>query len=222
VRLLRQALAGLGLVRGTLAVRFWSFVAHLRLRMHGATVGGGLRVRGPLRLYCHRTGRIRIGDDCRIQSGFAGNPVGGSSRMAIWVGPAGRLSVGDRVGMSNSTIVCMDSVTIEDEVFIGGGSSVYDTNFHSLDAGERSRPGNPGARTAPVTIRRRAFVGGHAILLKGAAIGEAAVIGAGAVVRSVVPDGETWFGNPARPVPEPQGKVARPPRPADGHARAAG
>jgi acetyltransferase-like isoleucine patch superfamily enzyme len=222
VRSLRLALAGMRLVRGTLAVRFWSFVAYLRLRVHGATVGSGLRVHGPLRLHCHRTARIRIGDDCRIQSGFAGNPVGGSSRMAIWVGPGAHLVIGDRVGLSNSTIVCMHSVSIEDDVFIGGGSRIYDTNFHSLDAQERSRPGNPGVRTAPVTIRRRAFVGGHAIVLKEATIGEGAVIGAGSVVRSVVPDGEVWFGNPARPVGEPQRAVARPPERVDGDARAAG
>jgi acetyltransferase-like isoleucine patch superfamily enzyme len=53
-------------------------------------------------------------------------------------------------------------------------------------------------RTAPVTIRRRAFVGGHSILLKGSIVGEGAVLGAGSVLRAVVPDGQIWAGNPAR------------------------
>ena len=61
----------------SLSTRFWTVVAYVRLRAHGADVGRGLRVRGPIRLHCHRTGRIRIGDSCRIQSGFAGNAVGG-------------------------------------------------------------------------------------------------------------------------------------------------
>jgi acetyltransferase-like isoleucine patch superfamily enzyme len=200
MRALRTALAVAAAARGWLAVRFWSLVARIRLRAHGASVGRGLRVRGPVHLHCHRTGAIRIGDDCRIQSGFAGNPVGGGTRMAIWVGPGGRLTLGDRVGLSNSTIVCMSAVSIADDVFLGGGSRIYDTDFHSLRASERGRPGNPGTRTAPVTIGRRAFVGGHSILLKGIEVGEESVVGAGSVVRSSVPPREIWAGNPAVPL----------------------
>ena len=66
------------------------------------------------------------------------------------------------------------------------------------DPAERSEPGNRGARSAPVVIHRRAFVGGHSILLKGASIGEAAVVGAGSVVRTAVPPQQVWAGNPAR------------------------
>lgn len=194
---LRRALAGAALLRGQASVRFWSLVARLRLRAHGASVGRGLSVRGPLRLHVHRTASIRIGDHCRIQSGFAGNPVGGT-RMAIWVGPGGRLVLGHRVGLSNATIVCNSAVTIEDEALLGGGSQVFDTDFHSLDARERTESARPRARTAPVTIRRRAFVGGHSILLKGATVGEGAVLGAGSVLRDAVPDGQVWAGNPAR------------------------
>lgn len=194
---LRTLFAGAAALRGRAALGFWSLVARARLRAHGARVGRRLRVRGPLRLHCHRTGVIRIGDDCRMQSGFAGNPVGDGSRMAIWVGPGGRLVLGDRVGLSNSTIVCMNAVTIDDDVFLGGGSRIYDTDFHSLEAADRSRPGNPGARTAPVRVGRGAFVGGHSILLKGVAIGDGAVTGAGSVVRTDVPAHEVWAGNPA-------------------------
>jgi acetyltransferase-like isoleucine patch superfamily enzyme len=198
VSLLRLVLTGAAVLRSRAALRWWSLVARARLRAHGATVGRRLQVWGPIRLHCHRTATIRIGDDCRIRSGFAGNAVGASSRMALWVGPGGSLRLGNRVGLSNSTIVCLQSVTIEDEALLGGGSAVYDTDFHSLDPDERSRPGNPGARTAPVQIGRRAFVGGHAILLKGTTVGEAAVVGAGSVVRGHVPTGQVWAGNPAR------------------------
>ena len=197
MKTLRVPLAGAAVLRSRVAVAFWSAVAYVRLRAHGAEIGRGLRVRGPIRLHCHRTGSIRIGEGCRIHSGFAGNPVGGDGRAGIWVGPGGRLVLGDRVGISNSTIVCMRSVSIEDEAFVGGGCRIYDTDFHSLDAEERTQPGNPGARTAPVAVRRRAFVGGHSILLKGTSVGEGAVVGAGSVVRGVVPAGQVWAGNPA-------------------------
>jgi len=209
VKTLRLAMRAAGVLRAHAAIAFWSFVARARLRLHGASVGRRFRVRGPLRFYCHPNGRIRIGDDCRVQSGFAGNPVGGGSRMAIWVGPRGRLEIGDRVGLSNSTIVCMDAVSIGDDVYLGGGSGVYDTNFHSMDAEERSRPRNRGVRTAPVAIRRRAFVGGHTLVLKGVTVGEEAVIGAGSVVRSSVPAGEVWAGNPAHRLREARARRVR-------------
>lgn len=198
MKALRHLLAATTALQARGSTAFWSLVARLRLRAHGATVGKALRVRGPLRLHCHRTARIRIGDHCRIQSGFAGNPVGGNGRMSLWVGPGASLTLGHRVGLSNSTIVCLRSVTLEDEVFLGGDSKIYDTDFHSLDPRERLTPGNPGSRTQPVVIHRRAFVGGHAILLKGTSVGEAAVVGAGSVVRSAVPALQIWAGNPAR------------------------
>ncbi len=198
MRALRLLLAAMAFVSGVVGVFFWSAVARARLFAHGARIGPGLRVRGPLRLHCHRTGSIRIGQACRIQSGFAGNAVGGEGRMEIWVGPGASLAIGDGVGLSNSTIVCAESVRIEDGAVVGGGARVYDTNFHSLHAHERSRPRNPGARTAPVVVGREAFVGGHCIILKGVRVGSGSVVGAGSVIRSDVPDGQVWAGNPAR------------------------
>jgi acetyltransferase-like isoleucine patch superfamily enzyme len=215
VSVLRHALAALAVARARLGVCLWTALAYLRLRAHGASIGPGLRVHGPLKLHCHATGSIRIGERCRIQSGFAGNPVGGGSRMSIWVGKEGCLRLGDRVGLSNSTIVCMRSVVIEDDVFLGGGCRIYDTDFHSVRAQERGAPGNPGTRTAPVQVRRRAFVGGHSTLLKGVTIGEEAVVGACSVVRSDVPDGQVWAGNPAafvRDLQAPRRPVAVEPR----------
>jgi acetyltransferase-like isoleucine patch superfamily enzyme len=198
--LLRLTLDAGGAAAARLSTAFWTAVAWVRLRAHGARVGRGLRVRGPLRLHCHRTASILIGRACRIQSGFAGNAVGGNGRMALWVGAGAVLTIGDNVGLSNATIVCLRAVTIGDGALVGGDSKVYDTDFHSLDAAERGRPGNPGARRAPVTIGPRAFVGAHAVVLKGASVGAEAVIGAGAVVRGIVPAGEVWAGNPAVPL----------------------
>jgi acetyltransferase-like isoleucine patch superfamily enzyme len=198
MRALVFLMAAAGVAAERMGVLFWSTVARVRLQLHGARVGRRLRVRGPLRLHCHRSASIRIGHDCRIQSGFPGNPVGGCGRMGLWVGPGGRLTLGDRVGLSNSTIVCMNAVAIENGALVGGGCRIYDTNFHALDPDDRDLPGNIGVRTAPVTVGQRAFVGGHSLILKGVRIGAESVVGAGSVVRTDVPDGEIWAGNPAR------------------------
>lgn len=50
----------------------------------------------------------------------------------------------------------------------------------------------------PILIRRKAFVGAGSIILPGVAIGEEAVVAAGAVVTRSVPAGAVVGGNPAR------------------------
>lgn len=51
-----------------------------------------------------------------------------------------------------------------------------------------------------VTIGDRAYIGTGAIIRQGLTIGSGATIGMGAVVTKDVPAGETWVGNPARPI----------------------
>lgn len=198
MKALRFLLTAAEVVRARISTWFWTAIAEIRLRAHGARIGPGFRVRGPIRLRCHRTAVIEIGRACRIQSGFAGNAVGGDGRMGLWVGANARLVIGDRVGLSSSTIVCLREVVIGDRALIGGGTRIYDTDFHSLDHELRQQPGNPGARTAPISIGSDSFIGSHSILLKGTSIGERSVIGAGSVVRGHVPAGQIWTGNPAR------------------------
>ena len=110
------------------------------------------------------------------------------------------LRIGNRVGMSNATVVCEESVEIGDDVLLGGGVQVFDTNFHSTDAVVRASGCETRAdvRTAPVRIGSRVFVGANALICKGARIGDEAVVAAGSVVVCDVPAGETWGGNPAR------------------------
>jgi maltose O-acetyltransferase len=49
-----------------------------------------------------------------------------------------------------------------------------------------------------VRVGRHAFVGAGAILLPGSEVGDGSILGAGAVLRSRIPAGEIWAGNPAR------------------------
>ena len=51
-----------------------------------------------------------------------------------------------------------------------------------------------------VTIGDGAYIGANATIRQGLAIGAGAVVGMGAVVTRDVPAGETWVGNPARPL----------------------
>ncbi len=165
------------------------------LKAWGATVGSRLRVTGRLRV--HVEGRLAIGSDVRINSGSANNYVGGDRRMSMWVGRYGVLTIKDGCGLSNSTIVCVNKITILHDTFIGGDCNIFDTDFHPLDA-ESRRLGTNNATSGQVTIGPAAFVAAGCTILKNVNIGEGAVIGAGSLVTRCVPSFEVWAGVPAR------------------------
>lgn len=175
----------------------WTSIARLRLRHAGAEVGPGLKVDGPLRLHVEPGAKIHIGANCRINSGYSNNPVGGGQQTSFWVMDGGVLIIGDRVGISSTTLVVSISVVIECDAMIGGGCSIYDTDFHSVLPEERLRRPDPGIRRRPVRIGERAFIGGHCIILAGVTVGRESVLGAGSVAPRSVPDAEVWAGNPA-------------------------
>lgn len=160
-----------------------------------AAVGKKLCVKG--RLLIQGRGTIEIGDYVTIYSHYAVNPIGGN-RTVFQVMEGAELKIGSRVGMSHVVIAAHNSVIIEDEVMLGAGCRIFDTDFHSLDYEERIQGEDREVRTAPVRIKKGAFIGAGTIILKGVSIGEKSVIGAGAVVAKDVPDGEIWAGNPAR------------------------
>ena len=81
----------------------------------------------------------------------------------------------------------------------GGGTSVYTTDFHSLDPIIRaSKDDQKHSKSAHVVICDNVFIGAKCIILKGVTIGENSVIGAGSVVTKNVPANQIWAGNPAK------------------------
>jgi acetyltransferase-like isoleucine patch superfamily enzyme len=99
--------------------------------------------------------------------------------------------VGDRVTVK-SGVQLWDGLRIEDDVFVG--PNVAFTN----DKHPRSKQYPPAFQRT--TVRQGASIGANATVLGGVTIGERAMVGAGAVVTKDVPAGQTWVGNPARPL----------------------
>lgn len=99
------------------------------------------------------------------------------------------VAIGDNVTVK-SGVQLWDGVTIEDNVFIG--PNVTFTN----DLFPRSK--NSDWKLQRTIVKKGASIGANATILAGITIGENAMIGAGSVVTKSVPDGEVWYGNPAR------------------------
>lgn len=168
----------------------------LLLRHSRALIGERFVVNG--RLLIRGNGKIVIGDDVRINSGLFYNPIGGDNKMILFTKKGGRIILGNRVAISNSAIVSSLSVEIEDDVMIGGGVKIYDTDFHSLNFEERISKCDLNEKSDKVKIKKGAFLGAHTIVLKGVTVGEKSIVGAGSVVTRDIPDFEIWAGNPVK------------------------
>ena len=160
-------------------------------------VSGGRHLKCEGRLVIQGHGSYTIGDNCHFISKETVSPVGGNRVVFQTFSPDSSITIGNNVGISHTIICARVGVTIEDNVLIGGGVKIYDTDFHSVNYEERLMSPDPGIKSKPVRICEGAFIGGHSIILKGVTVGRHSVIGAGSVVTHDVPDYEIWAGNPA-------------------------
>lgn len=160
-------------------------------------VGKNVSIRGKINVYGDK-GTLTICDNVIINSHISYNPIGGWSGCSFATSRGGNIIIKDGAGISNSAFCSMSNITIGERVYIGGGCRIYDTDFHSLDFDHRMKKNDTHIKTAPVTIKKGAFVGGGSIILKGVTVGERAVVGAGSVVTKDIPADEIWAGNPAK------------------------
>ncbi|MGI2109502.1 acyltransferase [Shewanella frigidimarina] len=166
----------------------------IQLKLFKIQVGGASKVNG----YAHfrNKGVFIIGENVTINSGIKYNQTGGQFLTSIVVTKNAHFVIGENSGLSNSSIYCAKSITIGENVMIGGGCRIFDTDFHSLNYLERFSKNDSG-KSKSVIIKDGAFIGAGVIILKGTIVGSKSVIGAGSVVSGVVPDSQIWAGNPA-------------------------
>jgi acetyltransferase-like isoleucine patch superfamily enzyme len=134
-------------------------------------------------------------------------------RTSLAVESGGTIEIGDGCYLANASLVCSARITLGERVFVAGGATVADSDFHPLEplarladaialspAGDRSR--RPPIASLPVEIGDDVWIGYNATVLKGVRVGAGAVIAPGAVVTRDVPSGVEVAGNPARVVRE--------------------
>lgn len=147
-----------------------------------------------------KNSKIVLGEKFKMHNILKGNPIGRTQPCVFFVGKNASIVIGDNVGISSTAIVAYQSIQIDDNVKIGGGVCIYDTDFHSIDAKKRANNVTDGLHTkcAPVHIKNNVFIGAHSTILKGVCIGENSIIGACSVVTKNIPANEIWAGNPAK------------------------
>lgn len=163
-----------------------------------AQLGENLRLIGTPIFEIAPDARVKLGSNVTMISLPEGNLSGLSKGCSIGVEPGAKLTVGDGCGFSGVSIYCALEITIGSHLTCGANVCIWDTDFHPLDATARRVNDRSAIARKPVIIGNDVFLGANVLVLKGARIGDRAVIGAGSVVTGEVPADEIWAGNPAR------------------------
>lgn len=122
-----------------------------------------------------------------------------NSKCKLIVTKGATLFIGDNSGMNGVMIYCSLFIKISNNVKIGGGTRISDSNHHSLDFKNRRDyiTDHMDAKAKPVIIEDDVFIGAGCIIGKGVTIGARSIVAAGSVVVKSIPSDEIWGGNPA-------------------------
>jgi UDP-2-acetamido-3-amino-2,3-dideoxy-glucuronate N-acetyltransferase len=139
-------------------------------RIVDSEIGEGTTVRDHVNLY-----KCRIGRNCKIES-------------FVYIEEG--VTVGDECKIKPHVYI-PTGVTIEERVFLG--PNVIFTN-------DKNPHVKHDWKLLYTVVGEGASIGAHSVILPGVRIGRNAMVGAGSVVTTDVPDGTTVCGNPARPL----------------------
>jgi acetyltransferase-like isoleucine patch superfamily enzyme len=174
---------------------FYSLLNWMTLHIESVNTNSELSIYG--RIFIRNYGTISFGKNVKITSAFIKNPIGPAVFSSFVTTRSGNIKVGNGTGISNSFFYSKSSISIGNNVLIGSGCQVFDTDFHSIHSKIRMSDNDVG-KVAPVIISDNVFIGAETIILKGSVIGANSVIGAKSLVSGNIPANEIWAGNPAK------------------------
>ena len=144
---------------------------------------------------------VKLGPDVQIFQpdlvNLYGCSIGAETKIGAFVEIQKNASIGARCKISSHSFVC-EGVVIEDECFIGHGVMFTNDVYPSAVNADGTPQTESDWQVVKTTVKRRASIGSNATIIAGITIGEAALIGAGAVVTKNVPDYAIVAGVPAR------------------------
>jgi acetyltransferase-like isoleucine patch superfamily enzyme len=142
---------------------------------------------------------VKLGRDVRVQAfvNLYGCEIGDETSIGTFVEIQKGAIIGARCKIQSHSFIC-EGVTIEDEVFIGHNVNFLNDRYPAATTQDGLMKRDSDWQLERTTVKRRAAIGTAAVILPGLTIGEAAIVGAGAVVTNDVPAGATVVGNPAR------------------------
>ncbi len=178
-----------------LALSILRLAGRIWCRWQGAVVHPTALIHGFPRIVRKAGATIRIGPGVTINAAGWANAYNDGRRTVLYAGPSALIDLRENCGLSSSRIIAYDKIIIGASSLIGAGSLICDSDMHEIPLGSV----NP-VRIAPISIGQGVFLGANTTVLKGAEIGDGAVIGASSVVSGVIAPGVIAAGNPARAI----------------------
>ena len=146
---------------------------------------------------------VKLGRNVRLPCpdlvNLYGCQIGDETLIGPFVEVQKNCIIGRRAKISSHGFLC-EGVTIEDEVMVAHGVMFTNDLFPRATRPDGQPMVDGDWQVIPTRVRRRASIGSNATILAGVSIGEAALVGAGAVVTRDVPDFAIVAGVPARVV----------------------
>ena len=154
---------------------------------------------------------VILGRDVRIFQpdlvNLYGCSIGAETKIGAFVEIQKNARIGARCKISSHSFIC-EGVTIEDEVFIGHGVMFTNDIYPRAANEDGTQKTETDWQVVTTTVKRRASIGTNVTVLPGLTIGEAALVGAGAVVNSDVPDFAIVAGVPAKVIGDVRERMA--------------
>lgn len=204
---------------GKLKIAVWKMLGiidMLPMKWKGVRMGRGCFIDGKPYVRMARGSRIVLGEDVTLVSRMHHNPLVRHRMIMNALTPSAVIELGDHVGVSGSSLVCCNRITVGEYTIIGPDTLLYDSEGHhySPETGWRIRTVRSGR---PITIGKKCFIGARCVILSGVTIGDNCVVAAGTVVSQDIPAGHRASGNPAtyEPLPKLLGGPGRKKAPVD-------
>jgi UDP-2-acetamido-3-amino-2,3-dideoxy-glucuronate N-acetyltransferase len=126
-----------------------------------------------------------------------GCKIGDNTKIGPFVEVQKNALIGKSCKISSHTFIC-EGVAIEDQVFVGHGVMFINDKYPRAATDTGTLQTEKDWEVVPTLIKKGASIGSNATILCGITVGSGAIIGAGSVVISDVPDNVIVAGNPAK------------------------
>ncbi|HUN35732.1 MAG TPA: acyltransferase [Trebonia sp.] len=133
---------------------------------------------------------VRFEPGCHVTVGRLFQVFSGAH---VIVGEGAELRLGSGYSNYGLDIICRHRVHIGEDCLIGPQVMIRDDDAHEVIG---------SARSAPIIIGNRVWIGARATILKGVTIGDGAIVASGAVVTKNVPPRTIVAGTPAHVIRE--------------------
>ena len=154
---------------------------------------------------------VILGPDVRIFQpelvNLYGCSIGAETKIGAFVEIQKNATVGARCKISSHSFIC-EGVSIEDEVFVGHGAMFTNDVYPRAVNDDGTPQTDTDWQVMNTIVRKRASIGTNATIIAGVTIGESAMVGAGAVVTTDVPDFAIVAGVPARVIGDVRDKMS--------------